>query len=241
MTLHSGHGGLLVAASLVLSSLIAVVAMLHITVVLAAQFLQRLALGLGDKQTGDDPTEHEQSEDLHDVVEPGGLVVLLRATVDQRTEHALGDDSSDLARGSADAVRGGSVAGREALARNNEGGGVGSEVEEELGQDVEGKKTIVRVLERLIGKADDNEQNGQDDEPGELNGLPADSVDSGNSDPVAGDGTSDDQNQVTNGVAVEGLVHVLTTSPTDCTQNDGIVQAQSVERCDGLACQSLEG
>ena len=40
--------------------------------ILSRQLLQGLALGLGDEQSGEDTAKHEQSEDLHNVVEPGG-------------------------------------------------------------------------------------------------------------------------------------------------------------------------
>lgn len=52
------------------------------------------------------------------------------------SKHRLRDDGANLSRASADTVGGGTVSGGEAFARNDEGGRVGTKVEEELGQDV---------------------------------------------------------------------------------------------------------
>ena len=81
----------------------------------------------------------------------------------------------------------------------------------------------------LEGKSDDNKQNGQNDEAGQLDRLAADRINGSNCDPVTGDGTSADQDKVSNGIAVEGLVHILSTSPADCAQNDGVVETKAVE------------
>ena len=96
------------------------------------QFLECLALRLGDEIGGKDAEEHEEGVDLHDVVEPGGSVVGGGATDAQRADEDLGDDGAHFAGGGRDAVRGGSVPGWEAFAGHDEGGGVGAEVEEEL-------------------------------------------------------------------------------------------------------------
>lgn len=100
---------------------------------LAGQLLESLALGLGDEEGGEDTAEHEEREDLHDVVEPWRLVVgggMALGT--EWSEDDLCDDGADLARGGGEAVGGGSVACWEAFSWHDEGGGVGAEVEEEL-------------------------------------------------------------------------------------------------------------
>ena len=99
---------------------------------LTGQFLEGLAPGLGDEIGEEDAEEHEEGVDLHDMVEPrGGIVGRCAMDADRADEH-LGDDGTDLARGGGETVRGGAVAGREAFAGDDEGGGVGAEVEEEL-------------------------------------------------------------------------------------------------------------
>lgn len=72
---------------------------------LTGQFLEGLALRLGDEEGGDDTAEHEEGEDLHDVVEPGGGGgTRWGAAGAEGTEDALGDDGANFARGSGDAV-----------------------------------------------------------------------------------------------------------------------------------------
>ena len=93
---------------------------------LAGELLERLALGLGDQQRCEDAEEHEQREDLQDVVEPRAGVGGGRAADAEGRDGGLRNDRADLARGGGDTVRGGAVAGGEALAGNDEGGGVGA-------------------------------------------------------------------------------------------------------------------
>lgn len=167
--------------------------------VLTGQLLQGLALGLGDEKSSEDTAQHEQSEDLHNVLEPGSGRGVLGSTVNQRAKHTLGDDGANLARGGGDTVGGGTVTGREALSRDNESGSVGSEVEEELGNDVESEKTVVGLEKRVVGKADHDEDNGQDGEAHQLDGLTSNGINGGHGHPVTRNGTSTDQNQITNG------------------------------------------
>lgn len=112
--------------------------------VLSSKALQGTALSLGNEQSREDATKHEECEDLHDVIEPRAVRSSLgSAFVDQGAKHTLGDDCTNLARCGTDAMGGGTVSGREAFSRHNEGGRVGTEVEEELCQHVERQKTIV--------------------------------------------------------------------------------------------------
>ena len=94
------------------------------------QFLQGLPLRFRDQQGGQGAQEHEQGEDLHDVVEPrGGLGAFgARGGADgaKGAEDGLGDDGADFARGGGYAVRGGSIAGWETFARDDERGCVGT-------------------------------------------------------------------------------------------------------------------
>lgn len=91
--------------------------------IFTGQGLQTLALGLGDQERGEQSTEHEQGEDLHDVVQPAAVGDTLGSTlVDKRTKDTLRDDGTDLSGCGADSVGSGAVAGWEALAGNDEGG-----------------------------------------------------------------------------------------------------------------------
>src|SRR5690349_17472888 len=53
-------------------------------------------LGLGNEQCGEDTSEHESREDLHDVVEPWVGIVLGGATSAQRRDGTLSDDGTNL-------------------------------------------------------------------------------------------------------------------------------------------------
>jgi hypothetical protein len=81
---------------------------------LASKLLESLALGLRDQKSGEATEKHEESVDLHDVVEPGGLVFGGGAAGAEGTDEDLGDDGADFAGGGGDAVGGGAVAGWEA-------------------------------------------------------------------------------------------------------------------------------
>lgn len=180
---------------------------------LAREFLKSPSLGLRDQQGSEDTAQHEESEDLHDVVQPWAGSSASRArlstTSSERTEHTLSDDSTDLASTSGDTVAGGSVTGRETFTGNDECGRVGTKVEEELSQDVEGKDRV--VAERVESEADDQEENSADGETHDLDRLAAKRIDRGNGGPVTGNGASAGNDQVTDGGAVEDLVHVATT------------------------------
>lgn len=195
---------------------------------LAGELLEGLALGLGDQEGGEDAAEHEEGEDLHDVVDPGGRVVLGRVALGlEGAEHALGDDGADLAGRGREAMRGGPVPGREALAGHDEGRRVGPEVEEELGDDVESQQATLAQL--VVGKTDDDEDDGEDEETHELDGLAAEGVDGRHGDPVPGDGTGADDDQVTNGGVVKDLVHVVALGVANGRQDDGVVETETVK------------
>lgn len=194
----------------------------------AGQLLEGLALRLGDQQRREDAAQHEQREDLHDVVEPGGGVLLGRVALDpEGTEDRLRDDGADLAGRGGEAVRGGAVAGREALAGDDEGGGVGAEVEEELAEHVEGEEGAFGEL--VVGEADDAEEDGQDGEAHQLDWLAANGVYGCNCDPVSWNGTGADDDQVTDSGVAENVVHVGAAGVSNSCENDRVVQAETVE------------
>ncbi len=96
-------------------------------VVLASQVLEGLSLGLWDEEGSEDTGEHKGGVDLHDMVEPWVGASLGRCTTgSERSDSGLGDDGAQLTGGSRDTVGGGTIAGWEALAGNNEGGRIGA-------------------------------------------------------------------------------------------------------------------
>ncbi len=125
-------------------------------------------------------------------------------------------------------MRGRTVTSGEDLTGDDEGGAVRSEVEEELGNDVETEETVGGEL--VVGETHGDEEDGQDTETHELDGLAADGVDGGDRDPVAGDGTSEDDDQVTDGGVVQELVGAVGTAGgvTDGSQDGGVVERETV-------------
>src|ERR1700760_4527373 len=99
---------------------------------------------------------------------------------------------------------GGSVAGRETFAGHDEGGGIRSEVEEKLGQNVEGQKSS--LVEMAVCETDDDKDDGEQSEAHQLDWLATNGVDSCNSDPVAWDGASANNDQVAHGGVAENFV-----------------------------------
>lgn len=103
---------------------------------LTSKLFQCQALSLWDKESGEAAQQHEERENLKDVVEPRAGVGRCGATSTERSDGGLSDDGSDLAGGGGDTVARGTVASWEALSGHDEGCRVGSEVEEELSEDV---------------------------------------------------------------------------------------------------------
>ena len=87
----------------------------------------------------------------------------------------MSNDSTQLARGGRETMGGRSVSGREAFSGNDKGCCVGTKVEEELGENVDSEKTVIRKLG--VCKAEDAEEDGQNDEAHELNWLTAKDID----------------------------------------------------------------
>jgi hypothetical protein len=153
--------------------------------ILAAELLEGLALGLGDEAGGNDTEQHEEGVNLKNVVHPGGVSAVLSTLGTQSSDGTLANDGTDLARGGRDTVRGRTVAGREDLTRNDEGCGVGTKVEEELGQDVDGEQTVLGVnRDIVVSETHDTEQNGKDDETHELDSLATKGIDGSDGNPV---------------------------------------------------------
>lgn len=101
-------------------------------------------------------------------------------------------------------MRGGSVSCGETLARHNKGGRVGTEVEEELSQDIDSQQAVLSKL--VVGEAHDDEKNSEDSEAHQLDRLAADGVNSRHGHPVARNSASQDNNEVANGSVVEVFV-----------------------------------
>lgn len=116
----------------------------------------------------------------------------------------LTDDGTNLSGRSGNTVGGRPIPRGEALARDDEGGRVRTEVEEELSQDVHSQQAVLTKL--VIGETHDDEQDSEDREAHELDGLAADGVNGSNGHPVARDGTRQDDDKIANRSIVQIFV-----------------------------------
>ena len=156
----------------------------------------------------------------------------------ETSEADLSDNSSELSRRGRDTVCGGTVTGGEDLARDNEGGGVGAKVLEEVCQAVEEDESLGAGRsgdELVICEAHADEKASEHDETHKLDGLASPNVDESEGDPVSGDETGDREDQVPDGdvvqvpVDLEGWVANRWSSETDGGQDDGGVETKTVE------------
>ena len=113
------------------------------------------------------------------------------------------------------------------LPRHDERGGVGTKVEEEVGQTEAGGQT--GSADDVKAEADDAEEHCQEDESDQLNWLAADGVNSGDRDPVSRYSTREHQDDVTDSYVLVVLVHVVATSVADLSQNRSSVKTDAVE------------
>lgn len=87
-----------------------------LVLLLVGKLFQSLSFCLRNKQGREDTCEHEQGENLEDVVDKG----VLSSVVLELEGKDLGHNGSQLARGGRDTVCSGTVAGGEELSRNDD-------------------------------------------------------------------------------------------------------------------------
>lgn len=196
-------------------------------VVLVGELLEGLALGLGDEESNNETDEHEESKDLEQLGDEGvGTTAVL-----ELGESDLGNDGTELSGTGSDTVTGGAVAGGEDLTGDDEGGRVGAEVLEELGggkeEDKEGDRV---VLDGMVGESEDAEEDAGHDETDDLDADTAEALDGEDGDPVTGDGTEEDDDDLADGgVPAGGPVVTLDTGKVDGRQDEGVVQTNTIE------------
>lgn len=140
------------------------------------QLLQCLSLRLGNEAACENASEHERRVDLHDMVEPRRVRrARLSAPCSEGTDENLCDNGTNLSGSRRDSVGRASVPSWEDLTRYNKGRCVGTEVEEELREDVECQKGI--SAQGVVGEADDDENGSEKDEADNLDGFAANCVD----------------------------------------------------------------
>ena len=82
--------------------------------------------------------------------------------------------------------------------------------------------------ETIIGKADDDENDGKEGKAHKLDGLAANGIYRRYSDPVARYGASTDEDEIANGGVIENLVHVGSLGITNGLQDDRVVQSKPI-------------
>jgi len=94
------------------------------------------------------------------------------------------------------------------------------------------------------GKSNNAKEDSKDSETTKLNGFTTNGIDSSDGEPVTWNGTSHDENNVTNGVLVENLIDITemvsevhvklkiylpSSAISNSSENNGIVQRDTVE------------
>ena len=104
-----------------------------------------------------------------------------------------------------------------------------SQVEEKLGNDVECKEAVGAQL--AVGETDNAEEDGEHDEAHQLNGLPSDGVHGSHGYPIPRNGSSTDNDDVTDSAAIEDVVGRLGTSGRVANggENDSVVETETIE------------
>ena len=158
--------------------------------------------------------------------------------VTETSETDLGNDSSELTRRGRDTMCGRTVTSGEDLTRDDEGGGVGAKVLEEVGQAIEEDKGLFATIssdELVVSETHDDESGSEHDETHKLDRLASPRVDEKEGDPVSGNETCDSEDQIADGdvvqipVDLEGPGDVCWSSETDGSQDDGGVESETVE------------
>jgi hypothetical protein len=194
---------------------------------LARQRLEARLLALWHEQARQHAQEHEQREDLHHAVNPGRRVIVRRAALNHRRKENLRKHRAQLAHARAESVSRTAHARREDLGWRNERRGVGSEVEEELREDVEGEE--MRLCEVAPREAEDAEDYGEHGEAADLDGLAADLVDGEDGEPVAGECAGADEHDLAGRRVAEVQVEVCALVEAHGGEERGGGEAEAVE------------
>lgn len=204
-----------------------VVVDIGLSVVLVGELLKGLTLGLGDEEGNKETDEHEEGKDLEQLGDEG----VGTTTVLELGETDLGNDSTELSGTSSDTVTGGTVTGGEDLTGDDEGGRVGSEVLEELGSgEEEDEESDGVVLDGVVGESEDAEEDAGHDETDDLDADTTEALDGEDGGPVTGDGTEENDDDLTDGgVPAGGPVVTLDTGKVDGRQDERVVQTDTVE------------
>lgn len=80
-------------------------------------------------------------------------------------------------------------------------------------------------------KTDDTEKGGQNGESHKLNWLSSNGVDGKDSDPITRNGTSTNQDQISNGVVVQLVINVGLGCVANLRKNDGVIKTETI-KCD---------
>ena len=122
-----------------------------------------------------------------------------------------------------------SVAGTSGAGCERRGGvGLLTEIEEELGEHVEREERTVMHDQFIVSEADYDKEYCQHSETHELDRFAANCVYCCDSHPIAGNRTSTDKDEIANGSVVEDPVDVRTLCKTNRSQDDGVIQAETV-------------
>lgn len=187
--------------------------------IFVGKLFEGLESSLRKEERGADSSEHEEGEQLENVVEPS----ISAADILQASETNLSDNGAELATGSRDTVSRGPIPSWEGFAWNDEGSDVRAEVLEEIGEAVEEDKGALGVgNKRVISEAKDDEEDGERGEAHKLKWLPAPNIDDQKRSVVSWDKAGSGQDEVADGHIVQiGVDSALWGTTADAAETDG--------------------
>lgn len=109
----------------------------------------------------------------------------------------------------------------------NECSGVGAKVEEEIRQNVAGDEASLADV--VVTKAHDAENDCEESEAHELNRLAANGVNHGDCNPVSGNGSGANENQVADCCVIKNEIEIGAAAVSDGLEDGCVVQADAVK------------
>jgi hypothetical protein len=205
----------------------------EVFLVLSRELFESLALGFWNQEGRENTRQHEQGEDLENVLNES----VGTTDITKTGESDLGDNSTKLAGSGRDTVGGGTVTGGEDLSRNDKSRRVGAKVLEEVRQTIKEDECLLSPIggrEFVVRETHDDECASEHTETEKLDGLAAPRVDEKEGNPVSRNETGDGKNQVTDGDVVQVVEDFLGSSrvwrsEADGGQDDGGVEPKTVE------------
>jgi len=193
--------------------------------VLTIELLQGTTLSLGDQKSGKDSEKHNHTQTANQPADSLG------SRVSDGNESVASNNSAKFSSTGADTMRSRTISGGEDFSRDDESGGVGAKVEEELANGVErNEQPDCGVQNLVIENGENGENDCKNDKTHQLHAFPADSFNKDDGEPVPRHSSHNVDNGISGGKGVKFVVGMsLAGAPANLRQNKGLVQVEPVK------------